>query len=76
MKYIDMRKLLLIGLFGILQSCNNGFKHDIGDVTKYKLYSNRVLILDTLTKNGEPYYKVEVTDCDECKEASELELED
>ena len=71
-----MRKLLLIGLFGILLSCNNGFKHDIGDVTKYKLYSNRVLILDTLTKNGEPYYKVEVTDCSECDEASELELED
>ena len=76
MKYINMKKLVLIGLFGILLSCNNGFKHDIGDVTKYKLYSNRVLILDTLTKNGEPYYKVEVTDCSECDEASELELED
>jgi hypothetical protein len=35
-----------------------------------------VLILDTLTKYGKPFYKVEVTDCSECDEASELELED
>lgn len=71
-----MRKLVVIMSVGILFSCNSKFKHDIGDVTKYKLYSNRVLILDTLTKYGKPYYKVEVTDCDECNEASELELED
>jgi hypothetical protein len=71
-----MRKLILVILVGILFSCNSKFKHDIGDVTKYKLYNNRVLILDTLTKYGKPYYKVEVTDCSECDEASELELED
>lgn len=76
MKYINMRKLLLIGLFGLLLSCDDGFKHEIGDVTTYKLYDNRVLILDTITKNGKPYYKIEVTDCSECDEASELELED
>ena len=71
-----MRKLILVILVGILLSCNDVFKHDIGDVTKYKLYNNRVLILDTLTKYGKPFYKVEVTDCSECDEASELELED
>ena len=76
MKYINMRKLVVIMLVGILFSCNSKFKHDIGDVTKYKLYNNRVLILDTLTKYGKPYYKIEATDCSECDEASELELED
>lgn len=60
----------------MLMSCDDGFKHEIGDVTRYKLYSNRVLILDTLTKYGKPYYKIEATDCEACKEASELELED
>jgi len=74
MKYINMGKLLLIGLFGLLLSCDDGFKHEIGDVTTYKLYSNRVLILDTITKYGKPYYKIEATDCTDCKEASELEL--
>ena len=63
-------------LVGILMSCDDGFKHEIGDVTTYKLYVNKALILDTFTKNGKPYYKVEVTDCSGCKEASELELED
>ena len=63
-------------LVGMLMSCDDGFKHEIGDVTRYKLYSNRVLILDTLTKYGKPYYKIEATDCETCKEASELELED
>jgi hypothetical protein len=70
-----MRKLILVILVGILVSCDDGFKHEIGDVTRYKLYSNRVLILDTIKKNGKPYYKIEVTDCSECNEASELELE-
>jgi hypothetical protein len=70
-----MRNIILISLIVLLQSCSNGFKHEIGDVTKYKLYNNHVLILDTLTKYGKPYYKVEVTDCSGCKEASELELE-
>jgi hypothetical protein len=70
-----MRKIILVILVGILLSCDDGFKHEIGDVTRYKLYSNRVLILDTITKNGKPYYKIEVTDCSECNEASELELE-
>ena len=74
MKHINMGKLLLIGLFGLLLSCDDGFKHEIGDVTTYKLYSNRVLILDTITKYGKPYYKIEATDCTDCKEASELEL--
>ena len=75
MKFINMRKLLLIGLFGLLLSCDDGFKHDIGDVTTYKLYSNQVLILDTFTKQGKPYYKIQaVPDCKTCKEASELEL--
>lgn len=71
-----MKKLLFVILLTtIITSCDCRFKHRIGDVTKYKLYSNKVLILDTFTKNNEPYYKVEVTDCDECKEASDLELE-
>ena len=71
-----MRKIVLIMLVGMLQSCDDGFKHEIGDVTTYKLYVNKALILDTFTKYGKPYYKVEVTDCSGCKEASELELED
>jgi hypothetical protein len=70
-----MKKIILITLIGLLQSCSNGFKHEIGDVTTYKLYSNRVLILDTLTKYGKPYYKIQAQpDCKTCKEASELEL--
>ena len=32
MKYINMRKILLIGLFGLLLSCDDGFKHEIGDI--------------------------------------------
>lgn len=69
-----MKKIILITLVGLLLSCSSGFKHEIGDVTTYKLYTNRVLILDTLTKYGKPYYKIEATDCPKCKEASELEL--
>ncbi len=70
-----MKKIILITLVGLLLSCSNGFKHEIGDVTTYKLYSNRVLILDTLTKYGKPYYKIQAQpDCETCKEASELEL--
>ncbi len=71
-----MKKIALIGLIALLlQSCKEGFKHEIGDVTRYKLYSNRVLILDTLTKHGKHYYKIQAEpDCATCKEASELEL--
>jgi hypothetical protein len=70
-----MGKLVLIMLAGILLSCDDGFKHEIGDVTRYKLYSNRVLILDTITKHGKPYYKIQAEpDCETCKEASELEI--
>ena len=69
-----MRKIVLIMLVGMLQSCDDGFKHEIGDVTTYKLYVNKALILDTFTKYGKPYYKIEATDCPKCKEASELEL--
>ncbi len=70
-----MKKLALIGLIALLQSCKEPFKHEIGDVTRYKLYSNRVLILDTLTKNGKHYYKIQAEpDCETCNEASELEI--
>jgi hypothetical protein len=71
-----MKKIILITLIGLLLSCSNGFKHEIGDVTTYKLYVNKALILDTFTNNGKPYYKVDVTDCSDCDIASELELED
>jgi len=70
MKYIGISLLTLV-----LLSCNDGFKHEIGDVTRYKLYSNRVLILDTLTNGGKHYYKIQAEpDCPSCKVASELEL--
>ena len=71
-----MKKLALIGLIVLLQSCKEPFKHEIGDVVSYKLYVNKALILDTFTNNGKPYYKVDVTDCSDCDIASELELED
>ena len=71
-----MKKIILITLIGLLLSCSNGFKHEIGDVVRYKLYSNKALILDTLTKDGKHYYKVDVTNCSDCDIASELELED
>ena len=71
-----MKKLLFVILLTtIFTSCDCRFRYERGDVTKYKLYANKVLILDTFTKHNEPYYKVEVVDCDECNEASDLELE-
>ena len=70
MKYIGISLLTLL-----LVSCTSKFRSDKGDVTKYKLYDNRVLILDTFTKHNQPYYKIEATDCDRCVEASDLELE-
>ncbi len=70
MKYIGISLLTLL-----LLSCTSKFRYDKGDVTKYKLYDNRVLILDTFTKHNQPYYKIEATDCDRCVEASDLELE-
>ena len=70
MKYIGF---ILLNL--LLLSCDSKFRYEKGDVTKYKLYNNKVLILDTFTKNNQPYYKVETTDCSDCDEASDLELE-
>lgn len=70
MKYIGISLLTLL-----LLSCNNKFRYEKGDVTKYKLYDNKILILDTFTKNNQPYYKIEATDCDNCIEATDLELE-
>ena len=70
MKYIGISLLTLV-----LLSCTSKFRYDKGDVTKYKLYDNKVLILDTFTKHNKPYYKIETTDCDDCVEASDLELE-
>ncbi len=70
-----LKFLVCVLIVAILQSCKEPFKHEIGDVTRYKLYSNRVLILDTLTKNGKHYYKIQAEpDCVTCKEASELEI--
>jgi hypothetical protein len=70
-----LKFLVGVLLVATLQSCKERFKHEIGDVTRYKLYSNRVLILDTLTKNGKHYYKIQAEpDCSDCDEASELEL--
>ena len=71
-----MKKIALVGMISILLSCDDGFKHEIGDVVSYKLYVNKALILDTFTNNGKPYYKVDVTNCSDCDIASELELED
>ena len=70
MKYIGISLLTLL-----LLSCNNKFRYEKGDVTKYKLYDNKILILDTFTKDNQPYYKIEATDCDNCIEATDLELE-
>lgn len=70
MKYIGF---ILLNL--LLLSCDSKFRYERGDVTTYKLYDNRVLILDTFTKNNQPYYKIEASDCDNCIEASDLELE-
>ena len=70
MKYIGISLLTLL-----LLSCNNKFRYEKGDVTKYKLYDNKILILDTFTKDNQPCYKIEATDCDNCIEATDLELE-
>lgn len=70
MKYIGISLLTLL-----LLSCDNKFRYERGDVTTYKLYDNKILILDTFTKNNQAYYKIEATDCDNCIEATDLELE-
>lgn len=72
-----MKKLIYITAVLLLTACDCGcgrHKHKIGDVTEYKLNTTRVLILDTLYKNNQPYYKVK-TDDNQIQEVPELELE-
>ena len=64
---------LILGLVSCSCECSR-FGHNIGDVTEFKLYNTRVLILDTLYKNDKPYYKVK-TDEGEITEVPEVELE-
>jgi hypothetical protein len=72
-----MKKLFLLVTIVALTACcncNNRYKHQIGDVTEYKLNTTRVLILDTLYKIDKPYYKVK-TDEGWTGEVDEQELE-
>ena len=72
-----MKKLIYMTAILLLTACNcdcGRFEHQIGDVTEYKLNTTKVLILDTLYKNNQPYYKVK-TDNNEVQEVPEIELE-
>ncbi len=59
-----MRKLVLLVVTVIsLYSCNcHEWKYKRGDVVEHKLYIDDLLVLDTLTKNGENYYRLKDSD--------------
>jgi len=72
-----MKKLICITAVSLLTACScdcGRYKHQIGDVTEFKLNTTRVLILDTLYKNNQPYYRVK-TDNNVVQEVAEIELE-
>jgi len=72
-----MKTILMCITLTVLVSCSSKrFKHNIGDVTIYKIYSNKVLILDTVMKNNKPYYIIEDSESQEIVEVSEIELAD
>ena len=56
-----MRKLLLVGLFGLLLSCNcdqKEWRFKKGDLVEQKLVKGLLVVQDTITKNNEQCYKL------------------
>ncbi len=70
-----MKSLVFLSILVLLTSCGcSGHRYERGDVVKYKVYDNEVLILDTFSRNGEPWYRVDDPNCKDCKEVSEIEI--
>ena len=56
-----MRKLLLVGLVGLLLSCNcnqKEWRFKKGDLVEQKLVKGLLVVQDTITKNNEQCYKL------------------
>ena len=70
-----MKQIIIIASIVLLAACTK-HKFKRGDVVKYKVYANEALILDTFTRNGEPWYRVEDPKCPECTEVAEYELDE
>lgn len=70
-----MNKILILLITLLLFSCADTHKFKRGDIVTYKVYSNRVLIIDTFSVNGEPWYYVEDPNCEECDKVGEFEIE-
>jgi hypothetical protein len=69
-----MKTISIIIGFMLLTACCGTHQYERGDVVQYKMYSNHALILDTFSRNGEPWYYIEDPKCEDCKEIAEFEI--
>jgi hypothetical protein len=69
-----MKIISIIASFVLLTACSGTHQYEKGDVVQYKMYSNQALILDTFSRNGEPWYYIEDPNCKNCTEIAEFEI--